>query len=840
MIQHQHWTYRQLWASLVLVLGACGLAGNAFTRDSPGSISNETTSVGIDSRSGVFAIDSALIHATVLRARMAVRVNGQWVHITDYPNHRIRRSRFHDPFGEGSVLELSAAGLPSAPNLTYSIRLYDDRPLGEITARAHNSGASDLTLEAIRLIETTNEGGVELGPSTESTRVLSDSFSENRPVLQIYDLGAAPNGLHRAVGSQLLLNRTSGVSLFLGALSSDRFLTILRLRHPSARAVGGDVARSPLEVDCTGVTEIQTRDAFPDAPEGDDRVELRLALHPQQSIAAERLQFSVSRDYHEQLETYGRFIRDLHHARVSGPTLMGWWSWTAYYRELTEGSVLANAEWESQQLRSLGYDYFHVDSGYEYAPGEFHVANASRFPRGMRRVAYDIRGLGLKLNLWLAPFYVGSQSVIFQQHPDWLVHNRHGQPIRIMRRGIAQEGQDVYALDPTHPAAQEYLRSMFDTLVREWGVRYFKLDFMDSTTVEGVYHRPDTTALEAQRIGLEWIRHVVGDEVLLDKDASPMLNPVGIVDEGRISQDTAHTFVDTRAAAPAMAARYYMHRNFFVSDPDAFNVSRQVIGQRATAPMTLDEAEVSIALATVSGGMFEIGDDLPALGADPERLRLITNPDLLAMAKLGRAFTPIDLMTYESADELPSIFLLRQDERQWVVAIFNWTGGNRSHTLSMPSLGIRSDTLAIQDVLRPDRSVSHQPGSLIIREQEPHSVRIIKIIDTSRPPAPPDLDISAPTTAKAGILAPFTVRAKASGSPALGYHWSFGDGIGAEGAVVRHAYTHAGTFAVEMRAEGLDGLATQRSLQVIVEPFRVKDPPARYIESPQECPCPPP
>ena len=40
-------------------------------------------------------------------------------------------------------------------------------------------------------------------------------------------------------------------------------------------------------------------------------------------------------------------------------------------------------------------------------------------------------------------------------------------------------------------------------------------------------------------MGLEIIRGAVGDDVLLDKDGSPMLNPVGIVDEGRISDDTA-------------------------------------------------------------------------------------------------------------------------------------------------------------------------------------------------------------------------------------------------------------------------------------------------------------
>ena len=107
--------------------------------------------------------------------------------------------------------------------------------------------------------------------------------------------------------------------------------------------------------------------------------------------------------------------------------------------------------------------------------------------------------------------------------------------------------------------------------------------------------------------------------MLLDKDGSVMLNPVGYVDEGRISQDTGHGFDASRDAATGIAARYYMNHNYFLNDPDAFSVSTQTVRRHRHGggrPLTLDEAQVSIALAAVSGGMFEIGDDLPAPGSD--------------------------------------------------------------------------------------------------------------------------------------------------------------------------------------------------------------------------------
>ena len=56
----------------------------------------------------------------------------------------------------------------------------------------------------------------------------------------------------------------------------------------------------------------------------------------------------------------------------------------------------------------------------------------------------------------------------------------------------------------------------------------------------------------------------MGNDVYLDKDGSVMLNPVGYVDYGRISQDTGHSFGASRDAATGIAARYFMNRNFFV------------------------------------------------------------------------------------------------------------------------------------------------------------------------------------------------------------------------------------------------------------------------------------
>jgi hypothetical protein len=672
---------------------------------------------------------------------------------------------------------------------------------------------------------------IDLGGTQNTDRVLSDSFSEDWPPLQIYDLGKAPKQVHRAVGSQLIYNRESKESLFFGALTSKRFLTIIHLQTRSSSPDGPSVAS--YTVDSTGTTEIQATDDESGLREGpsENLIELNVPLPAGESMTSERVMFAAGRDYHSQLDAYGAVIRELHHSRVSTDNMLGWWSWTAFYTKITQGTALTNAQWLAEHLKVLGYDYFHFDLGYGYSRSEYATPNASQFPDGMWNLTQRICRLGLKVGVWTAPFEVGERAWIYEHHKDWLVHNAHGDPISI---GKAEEveGERLFVLDATHPDAQQYLRQTYRTLVREWGVRYIKLDFMDNTAIEGYYHRPNATALEAQRIGLEIIRKTVGEEVLLDKDGSPMLNPVGLVDEGRISQDTGHAFLRSKEAEPGIAARYYMHRNFFIDDPDAFTVSRQLLEERTIqAPLTLNEAQVSIALAAVSGGMFEIGDDLPVLGSDPERLALVRNPDLLAMAKLGQAALPLDLLTYADKDEQPSVFLLRQDQRQSILAVFNWTEQSSSHAFTFSDLKFATGhSYKLSDSLALDQAVAMDHETLRLENQPAHSVRMIKIIDTSIPAAAPSITFQLPTQARIGEEIKLSSIVSKNGVPALAYHWDFGDGVVADGAILTHAYTAAGNYTVRFAAEGLDGKPAEKTFSIAVSGPVILSPPRRYSE----------
>lgn len=778
------------------------------------SLDDQALQVSVDPADGRYSIAMPGSDAVALRAGAGVEVDGRWLHAADYPRHVIERSQDEGELGQASEWQVTYSGISGQPDLIYHLRAYSGRPYGDIQVTVRNTTEKTIHIGGIRSLDSTEGPILDLGAPAANDRVLSDSYSEDRPAITIHDLADAPQHLHRAVGSQLIYNRQSHQSFFVGALTSNRFLTVLRLHLEDS---SGSVPHlAAYEVDSTGTTELELENSLKHSP-AEDRVELSLPVAPGADLSSERLLFSLSTDYQRQLETYGSLIRQIDHARASAPPLMGWWSWTAFYFGLNEGAALTNAQWQAEHLKSLGYNIYHVDEGYQYARGEYTTPDVTLFPHGMASVFYKLHGLGLVPAMWTAPFEVSVRSWVYEQHPDWLVKNANGQPIHA---GTVTDDQDpLFVLDTTNPGAQEYLHKTYSTLVNEWGIRFIKMDFMDDSAIEGYYFKPNTTALEAQKIGLKIIRDAVGNDCYLDKDGSPMLNAVGYVDYGRISQDTAHTFGASKEAASGMAARFYMNRNFFVADPDAFTVSTEMLEDQSwhktIHPASLDDARISMALAAVTGGMLEIGDDLPLLSKEPERLALIENQDLINMVRLGQASVPVDLMSYESEDEQPSIFFLKEDPRQSILTVFNWSDKERKHSIDLSAVGLSGKgKYSVTDVLDKQDHASLTAGAVTF-SQPPHSVRVLKILDSNTPAAPPVVTADHPSAGDTGNILAFAATER-NGNPVLSYHWDFGDGVTLEGKNVTHAYTEPGEYDVHLTATSLEGLSGEEHFQLRV------------------------
>ncbi|HKT69803.1 MAG TPA: PKD domain-containing protein, partial [Terriglobales bacterium] len=100
--------------------------------------------------------------------------------------------------------------------------------------------------------------------------------------------------------------------------------------------------------------------------------------------------------------------------------------------------------------------------------------------------------------------------------------------------------------------------------------------------------------------------------------------------------------------------------------------------------------------------------------------------------------------------------------------------------------------------------------------QPPHSVRVIKIVDASVPAAAPAITAEVPPQAKMGETLNFAAKADDKGSPVVGYHWDFGDGVKSDGASVHHTYTIEGERTVRLAVDGVDGTPAEKTFTVNV------------------------
>src|SRR5262249_8130423 len=246
--------------ALCMVFLFIGLAG---AHAAEADLRNEALRVHIAS-DGSYTI-SAGSRSPILRAGVAGEVDHRWVKSAEDPTDEVADSDFDDTLGHGRQATVTFTGLARQPDLIYTIRTYEKRLFGEICVQVRNNSGRNMEVQSIRSVEALGSTIVDLHGRPSADRVLSDSFSEDWPPLQIYDLGKAPNGMHRAVGSQTIYNRESKESMFFGALRADRLLTILHLQTKTG-ANGPSV--STFTVDSTGTTEIMATDEESGVREG--------------------------------------------------------------------------------------------------------------------------------------------------------------------------------------------------------------------------------------------------------------------------------------------------------------------------------------------------------------------------------------------------------------------------------------------------------------------------------------------------------------------------------------------------------------------------------------------
>jgi hypothetical protein len=392
---------------------------------------------------------------------------------------------------------------------------------------------------------------------------------------------------------------------------------------------------------------------------------------------------SILRDYYR--SRWVPYYAPIDRTRSPRPPT-GWMSWNIYFDQAGSRENLAEARLGAKYLKPFGLEYWSIESWQGNSPklpvANFHNMDLEyyepQFPEGMKWLAGEIRKLGFRPGLWMAPFGTGNTN-FYQAHKEWFLHRQDGRPISCWN--------GRFTLDPTVPAARDHLKKIFDVASHDWGYEFFKIDGMSGRGPSygaHLYERPDIRACFADpkcpnpfELCVRAFREGIGpDRVFLACQGHFTGAEAAYADASRTGADIVHPNQPVKWHNLLLQARctinqIFTHNIVFWADPDCM-----MVGQNA---LDIEQARVETTIVALPGQMMFAGDKLGELA--PDRIRLIQQSLPVCDIRPGNL--------YPQFGHLPiwNLSIKRPFGAWHVVAFFNWSDEEQDVPCAWPEIG---------------------------------------------------------------------------------------------------------------------------------------------------------
>jgi alpha-galactosidase len=418
-----------------------------------------------------------------------------------------------------------------------------------------------------------------------------------------------------------------------------------------------------------------------------------LELAPREAWTLEELMFASGGDRAKLLSDVAAQLAGNHPPLRTSQAPTGWCSWYCFGPRVTAQQVLDNLDVIAKRIPSL--KYIQIDDGYQSAMGDW-LDTGAAFGGDVRTVLDQIRKRGFEPAIWVAPFVAEEGSRVFQQHRDWFIKDEEGAPLRSDRVTFGGWRRGPwYALDGTHPEAQQHLERVFRTMRDEWGCTYFKLDANFWGAMHGGrFYDAKATRIEAYRRGMQAILRGAGNAFILGCN-HPIWPSIGVVHGSRSSNDIKRTWDRIATTARQNLSRNWQNGRFWWNDPDAVCLA---------SDLTDAECQFHATAIYASGGMVLSGDDLTVLP--------------LSRAAMLQKLLPPTGIAAEFDDASLRVGTVKLANAR-MMCLFNWddTARPTSFRLAQPSM--------VTDYWT-DESLGRRQGTMTI-EMPPRSARLLKL-----------------------------------------------------------------------------------------------------------------
>ena len=386
------------------------------------------------------------------------------------------------------------------------------------------------------------------------------------------------------------------------------------------------------------------------------------------SIALEELMIAEGHSRQALFSLLSNHISQNHPHTSTKNIPSGWCSWYCFGPEVTVNDINRNMAFIKKNIPQLRY--IQIDDGYQSHMGDW-LETGKSFGGSIQKILKGIREQGFEPAIWVAPFICDSNSTIYKQHPDWLVKDKTGKPLRSDK--VSFGGWRLapwYVLDGTNPNVQHHLTAVFAKMRNEWGCTYFKMDANFWGAIQGgVFYDSHATRVTAYRSGMKAIRKGAGNAFLLGCN-HPLWPSLGLIDGSRSSLDIDRSWESFTSIGKENLYRNWQNGHLWWNDPDCIVL---------TGKLSDDEFSFHASIIFATGGMVLSGDDLTTISA--ERLAILQK----CLPPSGKP------ASFENdAFEIGTI----NTTKGKFIVLLNWSNETKSFTVPLPKTVTVSDYLA--------------------------------------------------------------------------------------------------------------------------------------------------
>jgi alpha-galactosidase len=372
-------------------------------------------------------------------------------------------------------------------------------------------------------------------------------------------------------------------------------------------------------------------------------------LKPGASIQLEEFSLLTAKNNNALTSAFASRINHFH-PRLQSNIPAGWCSWYCFGPDVTAKNISDHLTYIKQNIPQL--KYIQLDDGYQPHMGDW-LETGNAFGKSIQAVLKEIKIAGFEPAIWVAPFICDSNSTVFKEHPDWLVKDDSGKPLRSDK--VTFGGWRLapwYALDATNPAVQAHLTHVFKTMSAQWGCTYFKLDAnFWGALPGGVYFDKSATRVTAYRSGMKAILKGAGNAFILGCN-HPLWPSLGLISGSRSSNDISRDWPTFSATGDENLLRSWQNGQLWWNDPDCVLL---------TGDLPSNEFMYHASLLFATGGLVLSGDDLTTI--TQERQAILKK--MLPPKKASALFNPaLDIGWLKTPGATFVILLNKEDQEK--------------------------------------------------------------------------------------------------------------------------------------------------------------------------------